>query len=71
LNANDGIVPTVIISDADTSLDAALKTFLPNAKHIHCMFHIRQNLDRHVQNTLGENYRDFLSKFYSTPVVIV
>ena len=30
------------------------------------IFHIRQNLDRHIQGTLDENYKDFLSKFYST-----
>ncbi|CAB4424054.1 unnamed protein product [Rhizophagus irregularis] len=51
--------------DADTGLDAALKTLLPHIKHIHCIFHIRQNLDRHMQSSLGENYRNFLSKFYS------
>ncbi|CAB4425554.1 unnamed protein product [Rhizophagus irregularis] len=51
--------------DADTGLDAALKTLLPHIKHIYCIFHIRQNLDRHMQSSLGENYRNFLSKFYS------
>ncbi|CAB4411418.1 unnamed protein product [Rhizophagus irregularis] len=65
LEANNGITPTIIISDADTGLDAALKTLLPHIKHIHCIFHIRQNLDRHMQSSLGENYRNFLSKFYS------
>ena len=65
LNANDGISPSVIISDADTGLDAALKTFLPLVKHVHCIFHIRQNLDRHLQRSLGENYDNFLSWFYS------
>src|SRR5579862_697564 len=35
LEANDGISPSVIISDADTGLDAALKTFLPFVKHVH------------------------------------
>ena len=50
MNANDEIILTVIISDANTGLDAALKTFLPNTKHIHCIFHICQNLDCHIQN---------------------
>jgi hypothetical protein len=65
LKANDGISPSVLLSDADTGLDAAVKSFLPNVKHVHCIFHIRQNLDRHVQRPLGENYKEFLSKFYS------
>ena len=65
LEANDGISPSVIISDADTGLDAALKTFLPFVKHIHYIFHIRQNLDRQIQRSLGENYNAFLSQFYS------
>ncbi|CAB4379092.1 unnamed protein product [Rhizophagus irregularis] len=65
LEANDGISPFVIISDADTSLDAALKTFLPFIKHVHCIFHIRQNLDRHIQRSLGKHYNSFLSQFYS------
>ena len=60
LEANDRISPSVIISDADTGLDAALKTFLPSVKHVHCIFHIRQNLDRHIQRSLGENYNSFL-----------
>ncbi len=38
--------------------------FLPNVKHIHCIFHIWQNLDCHVQQSLGEHYNAFLSKFY-------
>ncbi|CAG8780775.1 10018_t:CDS:2, partial [Gigaspora margarita] len=51
LEANNGIIPTTIISDADTGLDAALKTFLPFVKHVHCIFHIQQNMDRHLQHT--------------------
>ncbi|GES73163.1 protein FAR1-related sequence 5-like [Rhizophagus clarus] len=65
LKANNGILPAVLLSDADTGLDAAIKNFLPNVKHVHCIFHICQNLDRHVQRSLGENYTEFLSKFYS------
>ncbi|CAG8608989.1 24607_t:CDS:2, partial [Gigaspora rosea] len=55
--ANNGIIPTAIISDADTGLDAALKTFLPFVKHVYCIFHIRQNMDRHLQHTwLNETF---------------
>ncbi|CAG8580299.1 19576_t:CDS:2 [Dentiscutata erythropus] len=64
LNANDKILPTVLISNADTGLDAAVKTFLSTIKHIHYIFHIRQNLDRHIQSFLGKNYNEFLAKFY-------
>lgn len=48
-----------------TGLNAALKTLLPHIKHIHYILHIHQNLDRHIQSSLGENYRNFLFKFYS------
>lgn len=65
LEANDGISPLVIISDADTGLDAALKLYLPFVKHVHCIFHIRQNIARQIQRSLGENYNSFLSQFYS------
>ncbi|GBC42134.2 protein FAR1-RELATED SEQUENCE 5-like [Rhizophagus irregularis DAOM 181602=DAOM 197198] len=41
LEANNGITPTIIISDADTGLDVALKPLLPYIKHIYCIFHIR------------------------------
>ena len=34
LEANNGIIPTAIISDADTKLDAVLKIFLPFVKHV-------------------------------------
>ncbi|CAG8624353.1 14825_t:CDS:2, partial [Racocetra persica] len=56
LSANNNILPLVLISDANTGLDAAVKTFLPNVKHIHYIFHLRQNLDRYLQSTLVEKF---------------
>ena len=40
LEANGEIVLIVIINNADTGLDAALKTFLPNVKHIRYSLYI-------------------------------
>ena len=49
LKSNNGILPSVLLGDADTGLDSSVKSFLPNVKHVHCIFHICQNLDCHVQ----------------------
>jgi hypothetical protein len=65
LEANNKISPSVIISNADTDLDVALKTFLPFVKHVYCIFYIYQNLDRYIQKFLSKNYKSFLSQFYS------
>ncbi|CAG8548582.1 17783_t:CDS:2, partial [Racocetra fulgida] len=66
LNANNRILPSVLISDADTGLNAAVKTYLLNVKHIHCIFYLRQNLDRHLQKYQSNNLDN--SEIYNSSI---
>src|ERR1051325_2629141 len=59
-----GIHPTVIITDADPAVDAAVKEVFANTYPIYCAFHITQNLHKNLRKPLGNNYEKFLQDFY-------
>lgn len=42
----------------------AIQQELPNTHHIHCIFHIHQNLPRKLKGILGKDYLKFDSEFY-------
>jgi len=43
-----GIHPTVIITDADLAVDAAIKEVFTNTYPIHCAYHITQNIHKNL-----------------------
>ena len=59
-----GIHPTVIITDSDPAVDAAVKEVFTNTYPIHCAFHITQNLHKNLRKPLGDQYENFLRDFY-------
>jgi hypothetical protein len=59
-----GIQPTVILTDSDPAVDAAVKEVFTNTYPIHCVFHITQNLHRNLRKPLGNQYEKFLQDFY-------
>ena len=59
-----GIHPTVIITDADPAVDAAVKEVFTNTYPIHCAFHITHNLHKNLRKPLGGDYEKFLQDFY-------
>lgn len=59
-----GIQPTVIITDSDPAVDAAVKEVFTNTYPIHCAFHITQNLHKNLRKPLGDQYEKFLKDFY-------
>jgi hypothetical protein len=58
------ITPCVIITDADPAMLSAIKQELPDTFHIHCIFHIAQNLPKRLKAVLGKDYLKFVNDFY-------
>jgi len=58
------IEPNVILTDADPAMIGAIQIELPNTYHLHCIFHIHQNLPRKLKGTLGKDYLSFVKDFY-------
>jgi len=58
------IHPTVILTDSDPAVDAAVMKVFPTTYPIHCAFHITQNLHKNLRKPLGDNYEKFLQDFY-------
>src|SRR3954451_19014406 len=59
-----GIHPTVIITDSDPAVDAAVKEVFTTTYPVHCAFHITQNLHKNLRKPLGDQYEKFLKDFY-------
>ena len=55
-----GIHPTVIITDSDPAVDAAVKEIFTTTYPVHCAFHITQNLHKNLRKPLGDQYEKFL-----------
>ena len=60
-----GIYPAVIITNADSAVDAAVCQAFPLTYPIHCAYHITQNLHKNLRKLLGDNYQRFLTAFYN------
>ena len=58
------IYPTVIITDSDPAVDAAVKEVFTTTYPVHCAFHITQNLHKNLRKPLGDQYSKFLQDFY-------
>src|SRR5437588_2647074 len=48
-----GIEPKVIITNMDLAMDVACQITYTNAYHIHCIWHMAQNLPKRLKNKLG------------------
>jgi MULE transposase domain len=59
-----GIHPTVILTDSDPAVDAAVREVFINTYPIHCAFHITQNLHKNLRKPLGDQYGKFIKDFY-------
>lgn len=49
-----GIQSTIILTDSDPAVDAAVKKIFTNTYPIHCAFHITQNLYKNLQKSFGD-----------------
>jgi hypothetical protein len=59
-----GIHLTVIITNLDPAVDAAVREVFTDTYPIHCAFHITQNLHKNLRKPLGDQYEGFLQAFY-------
>jgi hypothetical protein len=63
------IAPTVIITDSDPAVDAAIKEVFTNTYPVHCAFHITQNLHKNLRKPLESLYEKFLQDFINVGIV--
>ncbi|GBC30334.2 protein FAR1-RELATED SEQUENCE 5-like [Rhizophagus irregularis DAOM 181602=DAOM 197198] len=60
-----GIEPRVIITDMDPAVDATCQSVYKSTYHIHYIWHLSQNLPKHLKSKLGrENYKKFIHDFW-------
>src|SRR5579859_6557757 len=58
------IYPAVMITNADPAIDAAITQIYPQMKHLHCIWHISQNIPKNLKGKLHGNYKEFAKKFF-------
>ncbi|CAB5185060.1 unnamed protein product [Rhizophagus irregularis] len=61
-----GISPKVFVTDSDPAVSGAVATLFPDTFHMHCIWHIGQNLPKQLKGKLGSNFDNFMKDFYMT-----
>ncbi|CAG8722378.1 33926_t:CDS:2, partial [Racocetra persica] len=60
-----GSEPQVIMIDMDPAMDAACQVKYMNSYHIHCIWHMSQNLSKRLKAKLrSENFKEFICDFW-------
>src|SRR6266540_7187959 len=59
-----GVPPKVFVTDGDLAVNGAVMTEFPNTYHIHCIWHICQNLPKRLKGELGSSFSDFMKDFF-------
>ncbi|EXX68017.1 hypothetical protein RirG_108960 [Rhizophagus irregularis DAOM 197198w] len=65
MKATDNIIPKSIWTDFEPELINAISQVFPNTQHFLCLFHIWQNIIKHLKTPLGSNFNNFSKAFYS------
>jgi hypothetical protein len=65
MKATDNIIPKSIWTDFEPGLINIISQVLPNTQHFLCLFHIWQNIIKHLKTPLGSNFNNFSKAFYS------
>ncbi|SRR6266542_1794446 len=58
------IQPSVILIDANLTVDITISQVFQFTYYIYYAFHITQNLYKNLRKVLGEDYQRFLNEFY-------
>ncbi|GBC03782.1 hypothetical protein RclHR1_05310009 [Rhizophagus clarus] len=61
--ATSNISPRIIFTDADAALHNAIKTQFPDSQLASCIFHIKQNLKKHIRPKIQSEYSNFIIEF--------
>ncbi|CAG8727762.1 21900_t:CDS:2 [Cetraspora pellucida] len=51
--------------DGDPAVNSSVIVQFPNAFHIHCIWHISQNLPKNLKGIIGSSYDNFMKDFYT------
>ena len=66
LDATD-LEPRVIMTDMDPAMNVACQIVYKNIYHIHCIWHMSQNLPKRLKNKLGTaDFKAFIKDFWKT-----
>src|SRR2546423_8829386 len=60
-----GIIPKSFWTDSEPGLINAISQVFPTTLHFYCLFHIWQNVVKHLKAKLGSNFNNFAKAFYS------
>ena len=59
--------PHVILTDMDPAMNAACQNIYTDTYHIHCIWHISQNLPKRLKHKLGTaEFKTFNTEFWKT-----
>ncbi|CAI2191108.1 7366_t:CDS:2, partial [Funneliformis geosporum] len=53
-----------MITDADPAIDVAIAQIYPQIRHLHCIWHIGQNIPKNLKSKLHSDYEEFAKKFF-------
>src|SRR3954470_21782196 len=62
--ATDDTIPKSIWTDSEPGLINAISQVFPNTPHFYCMFHIWQNIIKHLKSKIS-NFDEFGKAFYA------
>ena len=65
MKATDNVAPKSFWTDAESGLINAVSHIFPNTPHFYCLFHIWQNIIKHLKTKLGSKFHSFSTYFYS------
>jgi hypothetical protein len=65
VKATDNMVPKSFWSDSEPGLINAVAQVFPNIPHFYCLYHIWQNIIKHLKGKLGSDFNLFSKAFYS------
>ena len=63
--ANNNIVLKAFWTDAEPGLINVVSQVFPIISYFYCLFHIWQNIVKHLKSKLGSNFHNFSKAFYS------
>jgi len=61
----NNLQPSTIYSDCDIGLNSTIKIILQSTWYLYCIFHIIQNIKKHLMWPLESQYAEFQSAFFS------
>ena len=59
-----GVSPKVFVMDGDSAVNSTVMIEFPNTYHIHCIWHISQNLSKQIKGILSSSFSDFMKDFF-------